>query len=116
MERWTLMLCSVSPFHPVQVLAPGLVLPIQGGLSVLSYISLEAPSETCQEVHLLRVCQSSPADHEDGHHALHLCSGDSSKVYFILEPFGPKPASSFYRRASWGAAMHGILGNTQTET
>lgn len=51
-------------------------LPIQDALALLRYISLKAPSETCQEVCLLCVCKSS---HEDGHHTLHLCFGDSSK-------------------------------------
>lgn len=92
---------SVSPFHSVQVLAPGMVaLSIQDGLSLLSYISLKAPSQTCQEVRLLVIYRSSHADHKDGDHMLHLCYGDSSKSTSFWSHLGCS-ASNFHRRASW---------------
>lgn len=104
MERWTLMPHSVSPFYLAQVPAPGMVLPIQDVLSLLSDISLKAPSETCQEVRLLGVCKSS---HEEGHHTLHLCFGDSSKstsfgvIWVSLHPVSTQEPP--------GSGMHGHL-------
>lgn len=83
--------CSLSPSPG---LAPGMVLPIQGELSLLTYISPK--DKLC----LLCVCKSSRDDHEAGHHTFHLCFGVSSKSTSFWSHLGCS-ASSFYRRASW---------------
>lgn len=100
MERRMLVLGSV-PFTQPRFWLLAWCCPLRmPWLPLLSYISPRAPPETCQEVRLLRVCKSSHADREDGHHTLRLCRDDSSKSPPFWSHLG-RSACNSHRRASW---------------
>lgn len=83
------MLSLLSPFHSVQGPGPwdGTAL-FQSGFSLLNLISLETPSETCQELCPLDDSQSSRVDNEDKHFILHIDYGESFNSTSLVESFG----------------------------